>query len=977
MADESFPLTDRFPRLQPGKRPGGLGAVNGFGTTLIGRRDADPETGTYVVTHVATALFVPVWALGAYRVATAEGGGWYCLGREPLSGLARACNALLVLAVAAAVGGIWWTQHTKSPEYAAGQKLRRADEAAAAGHGGEAARLCREVMDSKTSRADAAGARLAEYIADPPGGAGEAAAVYEVAVELHANDRCPVPNLFDRGKALAERYKADDPAPALALLEVIAPYAPDPKAELALRRQLLERQLARAPEDLAVAGRLGAVYEQLGQREVCEKLLAPLEARLGTTDGAAVLGRVYAARGAYDKAHALLAPYVAARLPAYRAAEKEYVARMEAAQAAVIDELKADKAPGFDAARARKASKADQMAMVDEYINDRLKDDPTLRAARRKLMAERGAVGAVLELGLVQVQRAQAMTDPAAKRAGLEAAEKTLLSVSTIAGKSDEYRLSLGQVYYWLGRRADGKRAAPALLSVAHTLREVGETAAARQLVEEAYGRETDPQQKFRIAMFRSVLNDDLDDQILWLGRADPNAAEVQAALAQTRGRKAEQDGKDGDAADQYREAIAVHGRMPETTATLDPKGTISLLNGASVLAEAAARDTVGTQIDFRALKSASAWEGVGYVYRTPAEWAAVSARFAGHPGAVKARAYLEKLLLLAPRRDDAYQLLAALCEQTDDVAGLTAVAGRAAKADFDTTDAARRNQEFLSGKKDAQQVADAKAAVARAQAALAACRPVGGRTLAAAVGRYVQAKTAAWVYGEPADPDELVKLADEVHATPSAGTESTLVAALYFRAHLTLARENEEYAKQAERTKRSFGSSLVSYVLAGDGPLRAAAAKNPDVKRLAALAEGAFGRYPDRATAGEWVVLRAVGSAMTAAVAEKARANPRAKAHRALARATAPHAAATALDEYRDLLLEGKEAEAKKAIAALAARGVRGAGRQKWCPPARVTGRRRGPRRAAGPRTAGRRARRWRRSPGARGCPPAPCSRR
>ena len=72
---DDIPLTERFPGLQPGKKPGGLGSVNGFGTTLLGHRDHDPETDTYVVTHALTALFIPVFALGAYRVASAGGVG--------------------------------------------------------------------------------------------------------------------------------------------------------------------------------------------------------------------------------------------------------------------------------------------------------------------------------------------------------------------------------------------------------------------------------------------------------------------------------------------------------------------------------------------------------------------------------------------------------------------------------------------------------------------------------------------------------------------------------------------------------------------------------------------------------------------------------------------------------------------------------------------------------------------------------------
>ncbi|HEX4613774.1 MAG TPA: hypothetical protein VH092_36675, partial [Urbifossiella sp.] len=199
------PFAARFPDLTPGKRPSALGSVNGFGTSLIGHRDPDAETGTYVVTHVVTALFIPILALAAYRVAPSPYGGWYCIGRVPLSRVARLANLLLVLAVIGTVGGIWRAQHVRSPEYLAGQKLDAADRAAAAGEAGRAAKLYREVMDTPTSHADPARGKLAGLIQAPTGAPGEAAGVYAVAVDLHRENRCPVPDLFAQGKATAAR----------------------------------------------------------------------------------------------------------------------------------------------------------------------------------------------------------------------------------------------------------------------------------------------------------------------------------------------------------------------------------------------------------------------------------------------------------------------------------------------------------------------------------------------------------------------------------------------------------------------------------------------------------------------------------------------------------------------------------------------------------------------------------------------------
>ena len=174
MDDEA--LTTRFPDLQPGKQPS-LANIYGIGSTLVGRRDYDPDTGTYIKTNSLSIFFIPLVAIGAYRVADAPGGGWYCLGKVPLSNFARIASVVAVLAVVGAIGGIWWRVHTESPDYVAGQKLEDADRAAAAGQGGAAARLCREVMDGKSSRTEDAKHKLASLIENPPGEPSEAAAV--------------------------------------------------------------------------------------------------------------------------------------------------------------------------------------------------------------------------------------------------------------------------------------------------------------------------------------------------------------------------------------------------------------------------------------------------------------------------------------------------------------------------------------------------------------------------------------------------------------------------------------------------------------------------------------------------------------------------------------------------------------------------------------------------------------------------------
>lgn len=959
-------LARKFPGLEPGRKPS-LGSVNGFGATLVGQRDHDPETGTYVTTQCVSLLFIPVFAIGAYRVAAAPGGGWYCLGKVPLSKFAKRWNFILVLGILAAIGGIWWTTYTKSPEYAAARKLQDADRAAEAGQGGRAARLCREVMDGKTTKAEEAKQKLAGLIENPPGPPSEATEVYKVAVDLHRENRCPVRDLFARGKTLAERYVENDPAAALGLLEMISPFAPDQEAELALRRELLEKMHARDPNNIETVSRLAAVYEAKGDLNRCEQLLAPFEAQLADRDGAAILGRIYSTRGEYDRAYALLRPYVNTRLPAFLKAQQNLTTQMKAAQDRVLDSLKSGNAPGFDYKRHKLLGKDRQSDMIEEYIGIQLKNDASLRAARERLMAERGVVATVLDLGLAQSQRAQKMPDPAARKAELEAAEKTFLSIRTVAGESDEYRLSLGQVYYWLGRATDGRkmfeelltsrnRTADAVIQVAMRLREIGDFSESRNLLEEAYAKEKDLSTKQTVARNRALLMNDLDDEILWLSRSNPNEPSVEASLASSRGHKAQQDGKDEEAANHFRRAIEIFDKMPENASTLNNSAlvyfslyrvtqdrahfttgmdrldraiallatnSILISNAAGTVLDGAARDVVGSDIDFKALKQEGGLEMLSYLYRTPAERTAILARLIQHPGSVKARAYAEKLMTLSPKRTDGYSLLVSIFGRTRNLEGLRAVLARLEKADLDLADTNREYREFLSGESDAKRLGDFRKAVDRATERLAAVRDRKDRTFAVAASIFVQTKLSAWRVGEKADSAELLKLAEEANAaSPSEGTEATLLSAIYFRIHSTMIDRDPAYARIAEKTKRSFGSVLVGYLLADDA-FQPELAANSDVKRLVGLIVEEFRRDPDAITPTGWALVRTVSPQDAPEMAVKIQGNERLKVRAAVEHLMSPDSVSQALSDYWMLQLEGKEAAAKKVFADLAKRGI------------------------------------------------------
>jgi cellulose synthase operon protein C len=99
----------RFPHMRPMGFMPWMFRLNGCGVALYGARDQDAQTGTYIKTHAISLIFFPVFALGAYRVAKADGGeGWHLIGKEPLSAFVRTWNMLVVAAVLGWIAHVIW-----------------------------------------------------------------------------------------------------------------------------------------------------------------------------------------------------------------------------------------------------------------------------------------------------------------------------------------------------------------------------------------------------------------------------------------------------------------------------------------------------------------------------------------------------------------------------------------------------------------------------------------------------------------------------------------------------------------------------------------------------------------------------------------------------------------------------------------------------------------------------------------------------
>ncbi|HXJ74566.1 MAG TPA: hypothetical protein VNM37_17065, partial [Candidatus Dormibacteraeota bacterium] len=562
---------ERFPGIRPVKRAPALTTVNGIGLGMYGHRAEDPETGAYIKTHCFCFFFIPLFSFGAYRVVDSREGGWYFLGRESLSTFAKAWNALVGCLVLTGSLAIAWNGHINSPEYVAGRdlqaataKLQSGDALGAAGGFaklltgplsvqarpalGKALEAC---LRSDSIRTNAGAFRLL-------GGLGSAATRGEPLVA----------GAFQRGLDRINQVREKDPEGALQLLDAVSGLDPKQPTLASLRIDLLKELIAAHPDNLDRIVELALIYEKTEQLKEAQALLAPHRAKLGSSEGARILGQHLLQDSQYEEAYGLLYPYVQARLTRLHAIEANYTNAVAAAYRGAIHALNNRGADHAFYERYQQAGKAQQEEMVEDFVQKWMQTNPTYQRALAQLKDANQIVNVTLDLGIVQLNRAQSFQDSVKRKTELEAAEKTFLAIRGLAGETDEYRMFLGQVYYWLGRAAEGKelfdqllaakkRSYSILMALGRTLREVGEEKQARDLLEEAYRVGKAGRERYLAAGLRAVMAREIADKIAWLEKGDQSEPATQVALNGARGEQALEQGRKEAAAEFLRKAIA------------------------------------------------------------------------------------------------------------------------------------------------------------------------------------------------------------------------------------------------------------------------------------------------------------------------------------------------------------------------------------------------------------------------------------
>jgi len=596
--------------------------------------------------------------------------------------------------------------------------------------------------------------------------------------------------------------------------------------------------------------------------------------------------------------------------------------------------------------------------------------DPALRRAIADFKAANTIVHVTLDLGIVQLTRAQDLKEPAARKKELEAAEATFLAIRGLAGETDEYRLFLGQVYYWLGKSKEGKdlfdqllasnkRAYPILISLGRTLRDVGDFTQARALVEEAYNSSKVEKQKFAAASFRGYMFKDTDDQIAWLERADPSEPTIQIALNCARGEKALQQGKKDVASQYLRKAVAGYEQQPKSAAdlnnwglaclslyeatgnnadhsrglalleeaiSLDPGDSVLLINTLQTLLSSAVMDVVRDSIRLEMLGESAGTSLLAHLYLDEPGRKQVYQRLHETETMKKALGYLDKALLLAPKSLSLYQTALHYQSGFEDLAALQKLQQRFRTAEPDLSEFQQEELAAFRGAKDKEYLEKYQTRIRTLEGLLETPavkeHPLTLEHVSVSLNGLRQN---AFIYGGRIDGEKLLEEARRTRDKhPSAASHSALIAAHFFRAQEELSQQNQQFAELAVQTRRALSPHyLITLILERGGALAEAVRKNANVASALALEKEGRQRFPSFLRIEAWALIRTVDPAEADGVAEKVKTNQIVRLKDELEYEFNPLSASAVLDQYWTQRMLGDEKRAAEIYDAAVKRGI------------------------------------------------------
>ncbi len=950
-----------FPGMEKIKSAPTLFSINGFGFRIYGNRDEHPETKSYVATHFLTALYIPVIALGAYRIVETEEGSYF-LGKEKLSNFAKNFNYLILSLILTVIGAIGWQEHVNSDNYKAGKDMEKAEAAMAENKIGGAAVFYKLVFATRNNKyAEDAGRQLGKIITPESLKSAERMEAVR-AVEIVASIRQFQPALFKSSLELLEFFvDENDPRLALRIFDAVSGFAPDKSVIEEKRFQLLEKIVESEPNDHRHAIELALIYESRGDFKTCESLLSPHKSILKGTEGARILGQIYAYQNKIQESYDLLVPYTREKLKLFHAKEEAYNLMLDSLWEKILDDLNSGKGPKSFYNKYDLADKERKNELVQDYYAQQMKKSPEIAAKLKELRECAKIVPVALDMGIVILMRAQGLTDEAERTRELEAAQETFLAIKGVAGESDEYRLYLGQVYYWLGKMEEGRALFEKLLadknrdfntlhSVSSILRDVGENSGSKKLAIESYEKAGKDKERYMAAQFISLLSDSLEEKIEWLNKSDPENLHVKAQLNVTRGLGAQRLNKMNEAAGFFKKAIDIYKQLPETSSNLnnaalvyfnqynvtgdkktmetgiakmdeaialDPGQSIILMNASSILVSTACGDVIGDRINLSLMKMSGGINHFKFLYNDEKQKNEFASQFMGHPAIVKALSYTEKAILLAPKNSQPYTLANSIYSFVKSEKGLSSLSSKLRDSSLDLENDIESRKEILSGEKDAYYQETYAGKLAECKELLSKIDPEKQEaTQVALVSNMISIKANLMFFSGQVDYNELVAMAEKNYKhLPSFATRNELISSLLSRSLDDLSKKNPGLMDLKTKYRRSFSDRYLIAIALDSPELKDRILASKDFKRAVELIEQHITDFPADCGVNAWAILRHASPEHAVEVSQIIANNPLNDMNIAIDEKLWPYEESNVYERYWKELLHGRDQNGIKLV--------------------------------------------------------------
>ena len=857
--NSEIPLEQRFPDMKPMGGTPALFRLNGFGLAMAGKRGFDPNTGTYIKSHVITALWIPIFALGAYRVADSGDGGWYFIGKVAKSSFAKIWNTFLVSAIAMLIAMGFWNSHQNSPEVKTKERLAEARALQDSGEDLEAARIYRKLIIEEMPHGGAAVDGLQEALDahlqhDSPEEVAKAVRFTAGLPGYQIPIKTIVPTIDSIVLERIKSFSTNQPEETLLLIKA-ARDLPSPSEELTtIERTLLEKLAKGDSSNPVYASQLAEIYEAEGREDELIPLLKPHQDRLRDLEGARILGQRLLSQGQSVEATALLENYTTPRLKAWRESEKNYNRTVDSIYNAILSELNQNKGSRAFYQNYEKAkTEEDKAQLVDSYIYEKMQKKTGFIRARKSFEEASQITPVIMDLGIAELRVAQSATDQEARKTYLKRAEDRFLSLQQSSGDSDDFKFFLGQVYFWSGRQDEGrklfdeiltntKRSYSSLMSLSATLRETGDVAEAIKLTDEAFEKGATPDEKDSAASQRAVMSDDIDEQITWLEKVQSKGLNIQTRLSGTKARKAMEDGQNDIAIKHLKSAAEGWGKLPDSSSTLNNgalvqfqlfgmTGDMSYQEKGSELMERAvklesnnsivlsnASDSLATtgliQILTGKLHPRLIQEGVGlstlrYYYNSESSRAELLKDLKSNASFTRAIEFLDRAVLLSPNNSSNYSRAFGFHRYLENEKALRSLIQQIEGAQFDHSASIEDLKKTIAGEFDDNGRTYTAQAVEKQKAIIAELNDKKARRRAELTLSDLQ--ISGFSRGDSIDyPQEISKIRQLVSEDNSITFHRTLVTALSQNACHELGEANAEFKTFLERNRRLLSAKQI-----------------------------------------------------------------------------------------------------------------------------------------------------------------------